>query len=60
MYPSPVAVRSMVVIITPIGVVDDPFNITTTFIFSDNSEPVYRSDLNSTTNTTQNDAKCYH
>ena len=59
MYPSPLAVRSVVVIITLISVVDDPPDIiTTTSTNPDNSEPVYSSDSNATTNTTQNNAKC--
>ena len=52
MYPSPLADRSVMVIITLIGMVDDPPNIiTTTSINPDDSEPVYCPDSNSTTNT---------
>ena len=58
MYPSPLADRSVMVIITLIGVVDDPPDIiTTTSTNLDDSEPVYCSDSNSTTNTTQSTHK---
>ena len=44
----------VMVIITSIGVVDDPLDIITkTSTNPDDSEPVYCPDLNSTTNTTQ-------
>ena len=56
MYPSPAADCPAVVIvtITLIGVVDNPPDIiTTTSTNPDDSKPVYCSDSNSTTNTTQ-------
>ena len=53
MYPSPVADCSVIVIITLIDVVDGLPNIIITISTNpDDSEPVYCSDSNSTTNTT--------
>ena len=60
MYPSPAADRPavVIVIITLIGVVDDPPDIiTTTSTNPNDSEPVYCSDSNSTTNTTKSTHK---
>ena len=58
MYPLPVADRAVVVTITLIGVVDDPPDIITAISTNpDDSEPLYCSDLNSTTNTKQ---KCFY
>ena len=51
-YLLPVADRSVIVIIKLMGVVDNPPNVIVTSTNPDDSEPVYCSDSNSTTNTT--------